>query len=139
MDDTRISILRGELAHARNEYRRTVAVIRQLEIYVVAITGLVWGWWLDVSNQAFAVLVWFPPVVALLFGLRAKGYSSYLDQVREYARDIEGRLESDAIRWTSHLDEAKEKKDLRFHTGRIFWFVMIPGTFAVAIYLSFLR
>lgn len=128
--------LLGELEYVRKNYDAAIEKIRQLERYVVVITGLTWGWCAtNIGRPGFVILIWFPAFACLLFGLRAVGIHYRTVLIRRYLVKLETKINvPDELGWGRELSTFNHGMPLLITiTSYLFWGMLQIGTVIVPI------
>lgn len=128
--------LADELKELRQKINHAVQDARQLERYVLALTGGIWTWLLthDASRMPW-IGWWIPFFLSGLGALRARALYEETGLLAGYVREREKACLGDAGGWETTVDGRKSQKR-RAMAGIVFWALLMTGTLSGAIWLT---
>ena len=109
-----------EAEFLRNVYSERAKETRLIERYALIAAGAIWSWCAThLDAPTLKLLVWVPPIMTGLFGLRAYAIYRAMITTRNYLATLESKLNlPEGFGWGHHL-RAQERGQL--YTSLAFW------------------
>ncbi len=133
------AFFKDEISYLRNEFSDAVKETRNHERYSLLSTGIIWSWYAinimkHPAQKDFAIILWIPAVITLLFGIRSWGISRYMLRIQKYLIKIEKAYDlPDDLGWEQNIENDRSRFEI--FTVYLFWFLLQSATIVVPFYI----